>query len=140
MIATAILEAKTLHDVGAEIRYLSASGTAWPSSVQHRVAPIFRSGPRPCESKPGYRCPISALLGKGKGTDRSESNDRGAGPRGSRAEEAREKEKRVKEAQFLITSSTISESAGQHDRSIELLEEAAEISKTGGFRRLLETA
>lgn len=28
MIATAILEAKTLHDVGAEIRYLSASGTA----------------------------------------------------------------------------------------------------------------
>jgi tetratricopeptide (TPR) repeat protein len=54
--------------------------------------------------------------------------------------EAREKNKRVKEAQFLITASAISEAAGQHDRAIKLLANAAEISKIGGFRRLLETA
>ena len=55
-------------------------------------------------------------------------------------QEARDKNKRVKEAQFLITAAAISESTRHQDRSIELLESAAELSKRGGFRRLLETA
>ncbi len=141
MIATAILEAKAIHDVGAEIRYLSASGTglvllrSFSESLQFfdQAMALAKANPDTGFPFPLYWGKAKALIGLNRQTEAQAIVDLAL-------EEAREKGKRVKEAQFLITSAAISEATGKHDRSISLLQEAREISSSGGFRRLLETA
>ena len=141
MIATAILQAKVQHDVGAEVRFLSSSGTglvllrAYTESLQ-----FFDQALALAKANPDTGVPFTLYWGKSKAMIGLNRMVEAQALVDLALKEARDKDKRVKEAQFLITASTISETAGNHDRAIELLGDAAEISRAGGFRRLLETA
>jgi CHAT domain-containing protein len=141
MMAKAILEAKALHDVGAEIRYLSASGTglvllrSYAESLQ-----FFDQAMALASANPDTGFPFTLYWGKAKALMGLNRLSEAQALVDVALQEARDRNKRVKEAQFLITAAAISESTRRQDRSIMLLESAAELARQGGFRRLLETA
>lgn len=141
LMASAITQAHVLHDAGAEVRFLSASGTAL--ALVHSFGesiPYFERAEAIAVANPDTGVPftiywgkVKALIGLGNMAEAQKLADLAV-------TKAREKDKRVKLAQFLIASAGVASKTGASDKAVELLQNAAEISQAGAFRRLGETA
>jgi CHAT domain-containing protein len=140
-VAGALLKAQATGDVGAQIRYLAAIGTAQVLAGNNDDAlGYFDKALKIANAHPdsGYQFLIQegrvqALIAA-KRFDAASQLSRGV------IAEAKARGKRVKHAQALITASRIA--IGQHsdDRAIGELSEAIALAEAGGFRRLLADA
>jgi CHAT domain-containing protein len=141
LMASAITQAHIQHDVGAEVRFLSASGSAlalvhsFGESLPYfeRADAIATANPEIGVPFPLYWGKVKALIGLGRMSEAQRLADLAI-------DKAREKNKRVKLAQFMIASAGIASRSGATDKAIAQLREAVDISAAGGFRRLGETA
>ena len=141
MVGAALLTATMTGDVGGQIRYLAAIGTALVLADNARDAlSYFDKALKAANAHPevGYQFLIHEgrvlaykQLGQWKEA-RAISDEMLA--------EARTRKKFVKECQGLITASAISVGTRQYDRGEAELREAIRLAARGGFVRLLADA
>ena len=141
MVTAALLTAAKSHDVGAQMRYLSAIGTGLvlfgsytdATGYLDRALAIATANPDAGYQFLIYEGRLKALKGLGKLDLAQRLAD-------EMLAQAHERKKFVKEAQVLITASGIAVARGDYDIALQELQRAIELSTKGGFERLLADA
>jgi CHAT domain-containing protein len=141
MVGTALLSAFATNDIGGQIRYLAAIGTALVLGDNARDAlSYFDKALKVANAHPetGYQFLIHegrvlAYKKLGQWKEAREVSD-------EMLAEARSRKKYVKECQALITASGISVGTKEYDRAETELQGAARLAERGGFVRLLADA
>jgi CHAT domain-containing protein len=141
MVATALLAAVATGDIGAQIRYLAAIGTglALTGSPEQGLGYLDRAA-KLAEQTPDAGAQF--LISTGRLTAFRDLGRLDEAERLAEAliAEARAKQKRVKEAQVLISASGISRARKNYARAIQELGSAVDLAETGQFSRLLADA
>ena len=141
MVAAALITATLTGDVGAQIRYLAGIGgglalTGLPDQALNyfdRAAKIAEANPDAGYQFLIYTGKLTALKELGR-LDEAEKLT------GELLLEARSRQKRVKEAQVLISASGVSVARKDLSKAAQQLQLAVELSKDGRFDRLLADA
>ena len=141
MVANALLAAMGSGDVGAQIRYMAAIGTAFAlTGLSEQGLGYLDRAAKLAEQTPdsGYQFFIST----GKLTALKEMGklDEAASLADALISEARAKQKYIKETQVLISASGISFARKNYPRAAEQLQSAVQLAKEGRFTRLLADA
>jgi CHAT domain-containing protein len=140
-VASALIAASVQHDVGAQIRYITAIGTAFVLMDSYdegmnyldKALKVARANP-----DAGYpfvieESRLAALKGLGKLDDAERLAN-------EIVTQAKERNKLVKETQALITISRIANAKHDDGKEISALESAIQLADKGGFKRLLTDA
>jgi len=140
-VAGALLKAQASGDVGAQIRYLAAIGTAQVLAGNSDDAlAYFDKALKVANANPdsGYQFLIQE--GRVQAFIAAKRFDAASQLVQQVIAEAKSRGKRVKQTQALITASRIAVAQHSDDRAIDELESAIVLAETGGFRRLLADA
>ncbi len=137
-VATAVIEATLSGDIGSQVRYLGAIGTGFTAMRNFdegltrldQALAIAAKNPVVGYSFPTQEAKIQALSGLGR------LNEAMALAR-EVAEEAKRRDKRVKEAQVYVTMGKILLKQDRFGEAEEQFRLAARLSEEGGFTRLL---
>jgi tetratricopeptide (TPR) repeat protein len=138
----ALGSAKTSHDAGAQIRYLSAIGTGLVLSRKYEPSLEYFSQAEQIAAKTpeaGYQFILK------EGQLQALRHLPGRAPEAQRLatemlEQAKQRKKFVKEAQILITTARMAEGQNKDDLAIADFKQSIALSQTGGFQRLLGEA
>lgn len=138
LVGSALIEATTAGDVGSQVRYLGAIGTALSVMKDHKQAlerlnqalDLASKNPIVGYSFPTQEAKIQALSGLNR-------LDEAYALANDVIEQARRRGKRVKEAQAYISMGNISVKMRNDAQAEESFLTAAKLSRTGGFTRLL---
>lgn len=136
-VSTAVIEATLSGDIGSQVRYLGAIGTGFTAMRNFdegltrldQALAIAAKNPIVGYSFPTQEAKIQALSGLGR------LNEAMALAR-EVAEQARQREKRVKEAQVYVTMGKILLKQEKPTEAEEHFRLAARLSEEGGFSRL----
>jgi CHAT domain-containing protein len=140
-VAGALLKAQATGDVGAQIRYLAAIGTAQVLAGNTDDAlGYFDKALKVATANPdsGYQFLIQE--GRVQAFIAAKRFDAASRLAQQVIAEAKSRGKRVKETQALITASRIAVAQHSDDRAIGELKRAIALAEAGGFRRLLADA
>src|SRR5438309_11660230 len=140
-VASALMGAMMLGDIGAQIRYLAAVGHAYVQLGSYDDAlGYFDKALKIAAANPdsGYQFVVNegrlqAFRGMGKLDAAQELAD-------EIIAQARSKQKHVKETQALITASTVATAKNDETKAVEDLQAAIDLAQKGGFTRLLADA
>jgi CHAT domain-containing protein/tetratricopeptide (TPR) repeat protein len=137
LIATALEAAQKTNDVGGQIRYLTGIGAVLDQAhryeqaleYQTKAADLVRSHPEAGYAFVTNEYRLEALVGLQNFTDAEVLAH-------SIINEASRRNKRVKEAQALITLARIQQQTKRSDNAIQTLGVAARLTSSGNFTRL----
>jgi CHAT domain-containing protein len=141
MIGSAVIAATVTKDVGAQMRYLAAIGTAlaWTGLPEQALGYFDRAANAAAQTpESGYQYLI--VTGKVIALREAGRLDEAETLVTDLIAHARADHKRVKEAQALISASSISTAKKNYSRAAEQLQAAVALAKEGRFTRLLADA
>lgn len=141
-LGSALITASKLKDVGAQIRYLGLIGTGLVLVKSYNEAlPYFEKALAAASAAgPAAGYQFITLQGKLQALVRLERYDDAETLAQQMLVQAREKGKRVKESQMLITAARISMHRGRPEEAVQRLNASAGLAEEGRFKRLLAEA